>query len=86
MWTGTIFDLQNNLLRNIIENGSIILQPQIFIIRVDILSWPWALLMSKTRMVFKISWSSRPTAEFVASHKQFVSVGIELSFSIGVHC
>ena len=50
------------------------------------LSWPWALLMSKAQMIFKIYWSSKLTAEIVASHKQFVSVGTQLSFSIGIHC
>ena len=50
------------------------------------LSGSWALLMSKARMIFKISWSSKSTAEIVVSNKQFVSVGIELSFSLGAHC
>ena len=94
MWTGTIFDLfqltgkiaEFKELRNIVDNSFTILESQIFIIRVNLLSWPWALLMSKARMIFKISWSSKSTAEVVSSHKQFVSVGIELSFSIGVHC
>ena len=49
------------------------------------LSWPWALLMSKARISFKVSWSSKSTAEIAASHKQIVSVGIELSVSIAVH-
>ena len=65
-------------LRNIIGNGFTILESQIFIIRVDMMSWSWAFLMSKARMIFKISWFSKSTAEIVASHKQFVSVGIEL--------
>ena len=65
-------------LRDIIDNVFTILELQIFIIRLDILSWPWALLMSKARIIFKISWSSKSTAEILASHKQFVSVGIEL--------
>ena len=94
MWTGAIFDLfqlsrkiqEFKELRNIIDNSFTILESQIFIIRVDMLSWPWALLMSKARMIFKVSSSSKSTAEIVALHKQFVAVGIELSFSIGVHC
>ena len=48
--------------------------------------WQWTFLMSKARMIFDTSLSSTLTAEIVASHKHFVSVGIELSFSIGVHC
>ena len=42
--------------------------------------------MSKAQMIFKISSPSKSTAEIVASYKQFVSVGKELSFLIGVHC
>ena len=43
-------------------------------------------LMSKARMIFKTSWSSKSTAQVVASHKQFVLVGIDLPFSMGVLC
>ena len=42
--------------------------------------------MSKAVMIFKIPPPSKQTAKIVASHKQFVSVGIKLSFSIDVHC
>ena len=42
--------------------------------------------MSKAGMIFKISCFSKSTVEIAASHKQFVSVGIELSFLIGAHC
>ena len=94
LWTATIFDLfqfsgkipEFKELQNVIDNGFTTLESQFFIIRVSMLSWPWALLMSKARMIFKISWSSKSTAEIVASHKQSVSVDTELSFSIGVHC
>ena len=45
-------------------------------------SWPWVLLMSKARMIFRIYWSSKSITKIVASHKHFVSIGVELSFSI----
>ena len=94
MWNGTIFDLfqlsgtipEFKEVQNVIDNGFTIQESQIFIIRVDMLSWLWALLMSKPRMIFKISWCSKSTAEIVASHKQFVSVGVELTFSTDEHC
>ena len=94
LWTGAIFDLfqlsgkipEFKELQNIIGNGFTILESQIFIIQVDMLSWQWAFLMSKSQMIFKISYSSKSSAEIVASHKQFVPVGVELSFSIGVLC
>ena len=94
LWTGTIFDLfqlsgkiqEFKELQNITDNGFILLESQIFIIPIDMLPWPWALLMSTAQMIFKISWSSKSTPKIVASHKQFVSVGTGLSFSIGVHC
>ena len=52
MWTGTIFDLfqfsgkipEFKELLNIIDNCVTILESQIFVIGVDMLSWPWALL------------------------------------------
>ena len=50
-------------LQNIIDNGFTILESKILIIHVNMLSWPWALLMSKAQMIFKISWSSKSTAE-----------------------
>ena len=63
LWAGLIFDLflmpakipEFKKLWNIIENGSTIVESQIFIIRVDMLPWPWALLMSKARMIIEIS-------------------------------
>ena len=73
-------------LQNIIDNGFTTLESQIFIIHLDILSWSWALLMSEDQMIFKISRFSKSTSKIVASQKQFASVGIELSFSIGVNC
>ena len=62
-WPGTIFDLfqlsgklpEFKELRNIIGNGSKILEPQIFIIRAEMLSWQWTFLMSKARMIFDTS-------------------------------
>ena len=93
-WTGTMFDLfqlsgkipEFKELQNIIDNGFTILESQIFITRADMLSWPWALLISKARMIFKISWYSKSTADIIVLHKQFFSGDIELSFSIGAHC
>ena len=77
LWTGTLFDLfqlsrkipEHKELQNIIDNSFTILASKIFIIYVDMLSWPWALLMSKAQMIFKISWSSKSTAKIVALHK-----------------
>ena len=80
LWTGAIFDLfqlsgkipEFKELRNIIDNGFTILESQIIIIRVDMLSWPWALLMSEARLIFKISCSSKSNVKTASSHKQFV--------------
>ena len=46
------------------------------------LSWPWALLMSRARMIFDIAWCKVNCQNCSSTH--FVTV--ELSFSIGAHC
>ena len=94
LWTGALFDLYQlsgeisefNELRNCIDNGFTKLVSQILVLLVNMLSWPWALLMFKARMFLKISLSSKSSVKIVTSCKQSVSVGVELSFSTGAYC
>ena len=66
---------------NIIDNVFTIVELQIFIICVNMLSWPWALLICKAQIIFKISLSRMSIAGIVTSLKQFVSMVIDIIFS-----
>ena len=85
LWTATILDLfqlfgnilEVKELRNIVNNDFTIVESQIFIIYVNMLSWSWSLLMSHAQMIFEISLSSKSVAEIVPSLKQSLSVVID---------
>ena len=69
-----------------IASGFAIEEAHIFIIRIVISSWPWALLGSNDLIIFTISPGQISKVDNLSSVTKLVFAGIALLLSIVVHC